>query len=59
MPRKLRSLYSAESEVSSPQHNQDPEDEGRRELGLDTNNLIEASDEEDGIELELDDGYQY
>ena len=57
---KRRRLYIADSQVSSAQTNdQEPEDEVRRELGLDTNNLLEGSDGEDGEILELDDGYRY
>ena len=57
---KRRRLYIADSQVSSAQTNdQEPEDEVRRELGLDTNNLIEGRDGEDGEILELDDGYRY
>ena len=59
-PRKRMRLYSAESDASSPHlFDQDPEEEVRRELGLDTNNLIQGSDGEEGEVLELDDGYQY
>ena len=55
-----RRRYIADSQASSAQTNdQEPEDEVRRELGLDTNNLLEGSDGEDGEILELDDGYRY
>ena len=56
---KRRRLYIADSQASSAQVDQDPEEEVRRELGLDTNNLIEGSDGEEGEVLELDDGYRY
>ena len=57
---KRRRLYIADSQASSAQTNdQEPEDEVRRELGLDTDNLIQGSDGEDGEILELEDGYAY
>ena len=57
---KRRRLYIADSQASSAQvDDQDPEEEVRRELGLDTNNLIEGSDGEEGEVLEIDAGYRY
>ena len=56
---KRRRLYIAESQAISAQVDKDPEEEGRREPGLDTNNLIEGSDGEEGEVLELDDRYRY
>ena len=60
---KRRKLHynPPDTQVSCPQigSQPEPEDEVRRELGLNTNNLIEGSDGEDGEILELDDGYRY
>ena len=57
---KRRRLHNADSQASSAQvDDQDLEEEVRRELGLNTNNLIEGSDREEGEVLELDDGYRY
>ena len=60
---KRRKLHynPPDTQVSCPQIDSqpEPEDEVRRELGLNTNNLIEGSDGEDGEILELDDGYRY
>ena len=56
---KHRRLHIADSQASSAQGYQDPEEDIGKELGLDTNNLIEGSDGEEGEVLELDDGYRY
>ena len=57
---KRQRLNASLSPVSSVEHQSDSEQEEnevRRELGLDTNNLIEGSDTEEGIFL--DDLYRY
>ena len=57
---KHRRLFiNTHNEVSTQMSEIDPEEEVRRELGLDTDNLIEGSDGEEGEILHLDDEYRY
>ena len=57
-PRRL--FNNPNDEISCTQLSElDPDEKVRRELGLDTENLIQGSDGEQGEILHLDDGYTY
>ena len=47
-PKQRRLFFNTHNEVSTQMSEIDPEEEVRRELGLDTDNLIEGSDGEEG-----------
>ena len=57
---KRRRLFNdTRNEVSTQMSEIDQDEEVRRELGLDTDNLIQGSDGEEGEIIHLDDGYTY